>query len=104
MYWSNVVVDLGFTWKSVKVRGGFVRNMVPGVICRVGKYVLLGQAMRKNTVYSDLLMRFAGGGKNKNAKKGKKVVVTEEDKMAYMRDSQSATVLSLPGMWRIWKA
>jgi hypothetical protein len=32
-------------------------------------------------VYSDLLMRFAGGEKNKKAKKGKKVVVSEEDKM-----------------------
>jgi hypothetical protein len=82
VYWANVGVELGFTWKSVKVRGGFVRNMVPGVISRVGKYVLLGQAMRKNTVYSDLVMRFAGGKKNKKAKKGKKVVVTEEDKMA----------------------
>jgi hypothetical protein len=60
VYWSNVGVDLGFTWKAVKVRGGFVRNMVPGVISRVGKYALLAQAMRKNTVYSDLLMRFAG--------------------------------------------
>jgi hypothetical protein len=55
VYWSNVGVDLGLTWKSVKVRGGFVRNMVPGVISRVGKYALLAQAMRKNTVYSDLL-------------------------------------------------
>jgi hypothetical protein len=69
VYWANVGVELGFTWKSVKVRGQFVRNMVPGVISRVGKYVLLGQAMRKNT------------GTVK-AKKGKKVVVTEEDKMA----------------------
>jgi hypothetical protein len=81
VYWSNVGVDLGLTWKSVKVRGGFVRNMVPGVISRVGKYALLAQAMRKNTVYSDLLMRFAGE-KNKMAKKSKKVVVSEEDKMA----------------------
>jgi hypothetical protein len=32
VYWSNIGVDLGFTWKAVKVRGGFVRNMVPGVI------------------------------------------------------------------------
>jgi hypothetical protein len=47
VYWSDVGIDVGFTWKSVKVRGGFVRNMVPGVISRVGKYVLLGQAMRR---------------------------------------------------------
>jgi hypothetical protein len=46
--------------ESSEGEGRIVRNMVPGVISRVGKYALLAQAMRKNTVYGDLLMRFAG--------------------------------------------
>jgi hypothetical protein len=82
VYWSNLGIDLGFTWKSMKVRGGFVKNMVPGVISRVGNYVLLGQATRNNVVYAELVNRFAGGKKNRKAKKGIKVVVSEEDKMS----------------------
>jgi hypothetical protein len=82
VYWANVGVDLGYTWKSVKVRGGWVRNMVPAVVSRVGNYVLLGQATRKNDVYDKLVTRFGGGKKNKKAKKGTKTVLSEEVKMS----------------------
>jgi hypothetical protein len=60
-----------FDWlEYARVHWSVEINGTAGVISRVGKYVLLGQAMRKNTVYSDLLMRFAGGGKEQEGKEG----------------------------------
>jgi hypothetical protein len=103
VYWSNVGVDLGFTWRSVKARGGFVRNMVPGVISRVGKYVLLGQAMRKNTVYSDLLMRFVcntGGKRTRRLRRASRLLRVKKTRWQCIRRwQQSARGDSVITQW-----
>lgn len=78
-YWLNLGVNLGHTWQSLKVRGGFVKNMVSGVVSRIGSYVLLGIAKRNNAKYHKLVMRFSGGKRDKKVKKGK-IVLSEEEK------------------------
>ena len=74
-------VNLDYKWKPVKVNGGFVRNMMKVVVGRTGNYVLFRMATRKNGVYAALVTRYAGGKKNKKAKKDVKIVVSEEGKI-----------------------
>jgi hypothetical protein len=83
-------VDLGYTFWVSESDGGWVRNMVPAVVSRVGNYVLLGQAMRKNDVYDKLVTRCGGGKKNKKAKKRAKIYLSEEVKMSMYFDEHSA--------------